>query len=521
MPSDLAFQGDAAAISASIFILGGLGAFLARRRLRAAWPAGPDALAMAAVLVVAAALRLYHVSGFGQTWDEDVYWSSGRNYLENLVHLDFRARMWRWNYEHPPVAKYLVGLGALWHDGYGPARALVALVGAATCVVVYLLGRDLFSRRVGVCAALLYALLPPAIAHSQISGLETPSTFFATLSLWAFLRRRHLGAGVAGGLAAASRFIAGLSFVALFLGSLLRRPRDRAEWVRLGLSPLVGVATLVAVWPRLWIEGPVAGLRASLQRLAVQHTPEWFFGATILHPMPKLYFPAYFAAGVTPALLVGLLGLGWRRERAVAIGAAFFAAPFLLCFSPVIQSGLRYLLPALPPAAVLSAAGLEAASARLGARLRRDLFPATCLVAALASLWSCLQVRPYYLDYYNFLFGGPRAALDRRRFVFGWWGEGIAPAVAWFNAHAAPGTTVYYNLFPNHVVWLRDDVRPVRAPAEATMALVNHFQFERPPAGFREVFREEVTEGAPLSAVYVRQGAAPAPKGVTSAGAGR
>src|SRR5262249_46166046 len=153
-------------------------AVLGRRRLAAWRPARADLFGALGVGAVALAVRCVGLNAFGQTWDEDVYWSSGRNLLVNLVHLDFRARMWRWNFDHPPLAKSIVGLGALWHDGYGPARALVAVVGAATCVLVFVVGRDLYTRRVGLCAVLLYALLPPAVAHSQISGLETPSTCF-------------------------------------------------------------------------------------------------------------------------------------------------------------------------------------------------------------------------------------------------------------------------------------------------------------------------------------------------------
>src|SRR5262249_46291733 len=102
-------------------------------------------------------------------------------------------------------------------------------------------------------------------------------------------------------------------------------------------------------------------------------------------------------------------------------------------------------------------------------------------------------------------FGGPRTALADRRFIFGWWGEGIAAAVDWTNAHAPPGAAVYYNLFPNHIVWLRDDFRIVPTPTQADYVLLNHFQYERPPEGFREAFREEAAKGAPLSAVYMRE----------------
>src|SRR5262249_14095867 len=148
-----------------LLLTGALLAWLFRARLRAAWPARPDLIALVIVFGLALALRLFRLNAFGQTWDEDVYWSSGRNYLVNLIKLDFRRRMWQWNFEHPPIAKYLLGLGALWHDGYGPARGVSAVLGAATCGLVFLIGRDLYGRAVGAGAALLYAFLPPAVAH--------------------------------------------------------------------------------------------------------------------------------------------------------------------------------------------------------------------------------------------------------------------------------------------------------------------------------------------------------------------
>lgn len=486
---DLAYRADAAAFSVTLLILAALGLFLLRvRRI--------DGIALA-LFGVAVAIRLWRLNAFGQTWDEDVYWSSGRNYLENLAHFDFRARMWNWNYEHPPIAKYIVGLGALWHDGYGPARALVALLGAGTCVLVYLIGKDLYSRRIGIGGALLLAFLPPAIAHSQISGLEMPSTFFSVLAMWFLVRKRYLAMGVAGGLATACRFIAGLVFVAIAIALLIDRPKTRRGWIEACVSPLVGFVTMVILWPRLWIEGPMAGLRRSLARLNVQHTPEWFFGTSILTPVPKSYFFAYFVACATPAILLGL-ALVWlaRPRRSTGICLAFLFAPFLLMFSPVIQGGIRYLVPALPAAALLAAAGIDAAARRFA--------PLALGAAAALSFVSCVLVGPYYLDYYNFVFGGPRAAFAKKRFLFGWWGEGVGAAVKWTNQHAPPGAAVWYNLWPSHIVWLRDDFRIVHSPAEADYVLVNHFQFEHPPPGFREVFREEVSPAAPLSAVYRR-----------------
>ena len=501
MPADLVDGEEAAVATAALLAVCGLSLGLWGGRLPRWQTARSDVWGAVAAFSVAMALRRWRLGAFGQTWDEDCYWSAGRNYVLNLLRFDFRPSSWAWNYEHPPIAKYLVGLAGLWHDGYGPARALEAALGAATCVVVFALGRELFSRRVGMGAALLYASLPHAVAHSQITGLETPSTFFATLAFWAFVRRRFLLAGLAGGLALASRFIAGLVFVAMAAAALVDPPRSRRAWLRLAASPLVGLGTLFAVWPRLWIDGPISGIRSSLGKLTTQHAPEWFLGSLVQAPVPKTYLLAYFAATVTVPVLVGLALCGLRRDRATAVCALFFASPFLVAFSPVVQNGVRYILPALPPAALLAASGIDAAARRL----RWPHAPVVALVVAVgSSVVSCLSVAPYGLDYYNALFGGPAAAFERRRFLVGWWGEGIGPVVERLNAVAAPGAAVYVDLYPGHVAWLRPDLRPVSDPDRAAYALVNHYQYQPPPAGFHELSRETVAPGVPLAALYVR-----------------
>ena len=65
---------------------------------------------MAAIFAVACIVRWIDLSGFGQTWDEDVNWAAGRNYVTNLLVARFLATAsWLWNFEHPPVMKYLDG----------------------------------------------------------------------------------------------------------------------------------------------------------------------------------------------------------------------------------------------------------------------------------------------------------------------------------------------------------------------------------------------------------------------------
>ena len=253
---------------------------LARRRLAAvprhAW------IAMAIVFVAGVAVRWFDLGGFGQTWDEDVNWAAGRNYVTNLVGLDFAERSWRWNFEHPPIMKLLDGIGAQFADGFGPARALSAIWIALGCALLVPIGARLFRPRVGVLAAAIATLLPPMVAHGQIVGHEAPTVLWWSLAILlalglhdylspndrkaaAMLRVRLVWVGVAIGVAIASRFVSGLvGPLCAVIVAVQAPPRWRRETLIWGaiLMPLAAIATVYLVWPRLWAH-PLASLADS------------------------------------------------------------------------------------------------------------------------------------------------------------------------------------------------------------------------------------------------------------------
>lgn len=523
-------------------ILVGLCLYLARGVIARA---DRGVLRWAALLaVLALAVRLWDLGGAGQTWDEDVNWSAGRNYVTNLLSLDFRPASWAWNYEHPPVMKYIAGIGAQWADGYGPARALSALLVALGCALLVPIGRRLFSLRAGALAGMLAALSPHLIAHGKIVGHEAPAVLWWALGIWLALRvhdepapRLFAGGqqprdplpgrlaviGLVVGLAVFSRFVNALLGPLVGLIVLITAPAGK-RWrtLALGLVIVAPVAMLVgfAVWPRLW-DAPIANLQESWARLRVPHAAEPFLGEITNQPS-RAYFALYLLATAPVGLLAGFmlyvvraLRRGRVELRSTVIVLLWLLVPMAVALSPVRQDGVRYIMPCLLVLAVAAAAGIDFGATWLGARLqargpavdasgRVFAVLAAVLVAYLGI--TAARIHPYYLDYYGEHVGGPAGVAERALFEVAWWGEGIADAVDHLNGHAAPGARVHKGcVAPSHLTWLRTDLwlREVQRVEQADWILVYSPAGRDCPVPPGAVLAHEVSaQGAPLARVY-------------------
>jgi 4-amino-4-deoxy-L-arabinose transferase-like glycosyltransferase len=496
-------------------------------------------LMAAGVFAFALIIRLLASGAAGQTWDEDEYWSSGRNYITNLLAFDFSPAAWQWNFQHPPVTKYLAGIGALWTDGYAGAHLVFSLLGAGTCALVYAIGKRLYDWRVGLAAGGVAALMPHLIAHSTVVGHETPSVFFWALAVWLALRlrddttgflRQHVWIGIAFGLAVATRFTNLLLGMVLFVTLIAIAPAGIRSF-RTALRRALAFALMLAVaagvfyvlWPNLWLH-PIDHLQHAYAKLRLPHLPEPYLGAVTNSPAWHYFFVAVAATTPLLVLLAAIPLAIWRSVNRreifpnVVLGV-FFLLPFAVMRSPVRQDGVRYVLPALIPLCVWAGAGIL----HLGERLRYagrtrsiPFLPAGLLLVYLGI--TCLRIHPYYLDYFAEQAGGPSRVLARKTFEVGWWGEGIDRAIAYVNAHAAPNATITRLVEPTHVTWFRYDLwaRLNENPAVPGDWLVvnNTYTTSRrpgwkPPPAFRKAY-DVTAQGASLVQVWSRD-AAPAP----------
>jgi 4-amino-4-deoxy-L-arabinose transferase-like glycosyltransferase len=486
-----------------------------------------DALLILILIGAALLVRLWDLGAAGQTWDEDIYWSAGRDYIQNFLAGDFRPESWAWNQEHPALAKWIYGPATLVSEDYGPARYLSAVLGALTCALVFIAGRDLINRRVGFLGAGFCLVLPHIIAHNKIVGLETPSGLFYTLGLLLFFRalRRggnsgyYLAAGLVAGLALAVR-LTNLSLVALMVLLYLlthwrqiRQERAFPVSISLGLAPVVMGLTFFASWPYLW-DNPMQHLGEMLSHWKPDIYLEYFLGEK--QESPFYYYPLYFAVttpvALLPAVLVGIARSAVRRDRGQITLLLWFLAPFMIMLSPMARDGVRYLYPALIAGCLLAAAGVDWIAEGIGRLVRRPALavPAVALLGAVLGLYvlRCgLSVHPYYLDYYNEAVGGPAYVKHKRWFEIGWWGEGLLEAGAYVNRAADQGASVNVYAHPAHVVKLRPDLKRVHT-MDADFVIYNDLFNTMPKKHNLRLGYVVRAAGAPLVWVYQREGAA-------------
>jgi len=498
---------------------------LARRRLRELpremW------IAMAAVFVVATVVRWIDLGGAGQTWDEDTNWAAGRDYITNLLSLDLRDASWGWNFEHPPVMKYLAGIGAQLSDDFGPARALSAIWVALGCVFVVAIGARLYGFRTGVLAGLIAALLPPLIAHGQIVGHESPTVLWWSLGICLALgvhdgdpdRRRFAwriaSIGVVVGIATASRFVGGLlgpACIAIVVATAPPGQRRRAISWGLTLAPAVALVTFYAVWPRLWLH-PFAAIGQSLDRLDNQHALEPFLGSATNTPGPH-YFLVYLVATLPAGVLAGVLAWLVRivrdpdSRRAALVLGLWFVIGLAVSLSPVRQDGVRYVMPCVVALCVMAAAGLDAVGRWIAPRWQHGSTAVATLVVGYLAIVD-VRAHPYYLDYFGEQVGGAGTVQTHGWFETAWWGEGVDRAVAYVNANATSGEHVYRRCIePYHLAWFREDLwGPMTENPKAADWIIAYSTMRcSVPPDFHRVFTVE-HDGALFATVYSRRAA--------------
>lgn len=404
----------------------------------------PAACALIAAFVILAVTSLWHDS---QTSDEAIHIAAG---FAHLTRADFAI-----NPEHPPLAKEIAALPLLgmgvslpvgepaWADAHRSgfqlplgesflyrnsvpfpvmlraARLPIVVLGALTCLVIFVFSKRLFGWQGGLVSLALAALCPNLLAHSRLVTTDLAVSFFLLLALyrlWLFLMHptdmNALLAGAAAGATLASKFSAVMVLPAMVLVLMAAPspsvPRRAKVFVLMAAAALGVLLSSYAVvgWPHY-----VAGIKGVFETVtggteafllgSFSTSGWWYYYPAVM--LMKTPVPSLICIGLTVAIM--LSAGGRKRLRDLAVLWIPLAVFFLASLASARNVGLRHVLPVYPILYVLcgSVAGLPWL-----APLWIRAAAAGLLVAWQAG--AALFIHPAYLAYINELWGGPSNA---------------------------------------------------------------------------------------------------------------
>jgi 4-amino-4-deoxy-L-arabinose transferase-like glycosyltransferase len=351
-------------------------------------------------------------------------------------------------HSYPSTTAYAVAYFTNSTPFYLIGRMLGALIGAATCLLCYLLGRRVFSPIVGLMAAGLLAVSVVSVANAHFITNDVPMAFFVLLAyvfIWRVYtqgsRRDYVLAGVAIGLGIATKYLPVVLFASLALAHVLRERRQTGRWQPsvqslrpLALSGVAMLVTFFAASPFSFLDWRNAlhdyVTQGQLSSAAGDTTTPLNFVPYLTATLPwSIGWPAYLAA------LGGLVALvraqGTRRWELLLFVS--FPVVFFLMIGSARQPWARWLV-TLQPFLALGAAALVWWGAQHAVELRQHYLPAW-RASTTAIQWSVLGALLVLLllppTIASLQFDGYLRLTDAR-----------SQAAAWVNAHIPTSATL-------------------------------------------------------------------------------
>jgi len=289
-------------------------------------------------------------------------------------------------------------LSAEWSELFLVARVTAAILGSISVLLVYLIGRRFFDRRVGLASAALMAVAFLPVYQSKLALNDVPSLVpvaLALLGAGGIVRSGrwldYLVAGGGVGLAVGTKYTAGMVALAVLTAAAIDLWRRRRE-------ALVAVSIVVL--------GAIGGFVLA-NPYSILDPQEYFSSLSIFSVTPPAERKLGQADvnGTLHYLWVFSWGFGWLPSLTAIGGAVLMMrrnliAAMILIPAPVLyllfmgtRGGFlsRYLLPAFPFVAILAGYGLCALARAIFPRRRRLLQAAMAVGLAALSVQSLVH----------------------------------------------------------------------------------------------------------------------------------
>lgn len=423
--------------------------------------------------------RIINLDEPGLTWDEPAYMGAARNYISGILKLQvFEISTWEANWEHPPIAKYLIGVSLHILEPFGfsevsAARVPNTILGSLTCLLLYLFLHDVYGESVAILASLLLSYLPRFFADTRFASLDAPQTFFVVFSIYAFkkgiktkrLKWMFISASLCG--LALSVKISALSLPFILLVWFIITHWNQS-WGR-KITPksliliisffLLAFATFILSWPLIWID-PKFIVRYLNFHIYHFNIPVYYLGEVYQRAPWHYPFIMLFATTPVGVSLAAVFGgfyalknaLKYKRDDVSILLLAWLTLTLLRVSVSYGYDGVRLFLDALPPFSSLAAIGvmqlntlLHKLPSFIPKKLKKVLFCLLSLLLIISEIYACTVMHPYETSYYNELV---MAFNMVRLFEKTYWGEVYKEVIEWLEARD-PGANVVVPIAPH------------------------------------------------------------------------
>lgn len=463
-------------------------------------------------------LRLWNLNQIGRTWDEAEYVEPGYKYIKLLSKGDFDNSYFYTTYNHPPLIKYLYGIAAHLDiekiDSNGEpvfkydltySRAVSLIVFSIGVIFVILIGWEFISPFCGVVAGIILSLLPFSLGLSQLVTAESMKIFIYTVVIYIYMRllekyslKKLILSGILTGIALQIKqtnilLILLLGFMYYFRYKSLKG-EEKDSFIKKSLLYLFTVSVIsifvfFLVWPqaifhfndlytinkKLWS----VEFSSKIWQITLS-PPEVFFGRLMLTPI--FYYAVYFFITIPVVILgfffMGIFSLCKKKNWKLYFLMVWFFLPFILSVYSWRQHGLRYIIEIYPSISLIAALGFTVLLNKLKIKNHSRIF--FFLPVAIYMFILLLQIKPYYLDYFNELIGGTGTVYKHRLFQIGWWGQGVGEAGKYLSKIISSNSKIGIAVSPVHVVPpLNQQVYIYRDTEEYDYIVVNYYNILR------------------------------------------
>ncbi len=241
-------------------------------------------------------------------------------------------------------------------------RMVTVLFGVGTVLITAQTARRLTNKiESGLLVGLMMALSPPIVLHNRFITPDTYATFFvsavvllSTMVLQQGKTRSYLVAGICIGLAASSKYNAGMVGIVLLVAHFLRSGRKGFRDYRLYLAFLLSVSAFLATTPYAVLDFPAfyEGLQYNSQHYSTGHAG--MEGDTLRWYVEYLWKTS---GGIGLAAMLGVL-FGKFVDNKQRFLLVLFPALYFSTISSFVVRNSRTILPIIPFLFLLAAAFL-------------------------------------------------------------------------------------------------------------------------------------------------------------------